>query len=243
MSSNDYVPAVNPKPDLMTRARQLAMDSIAILRTFDPIAFVIAVVCSMVLLGMLHLNVLASLVLAAMTYVGTTLLRPHTAPAVPAPPPSAGEEAYAQSRASCARMLTVAKEITDPTVRRQVRAVQAKFSKMLDVMDEDQKFVSTSEYYSGLVRPFERILGEYLRLSSRNVPSAVPQLRRFERDVVPRTEAVAEAFYQDYHQMDVIDLAALMEIHRLNLDSLSPDDEEDDGNDDTTDDQDGATRT
>jgi hypothetical protein len=43
--------------------------------------------------------------------------------------------------------------------------------------------------------------------------------------------------------MDVIDLAALMEIHRLNLDSLSPDDEEDDGNDDTTDEQDGATRT
>ena len=43
---------------------------------------------------------------------------------------------------------------------------------------------------------------------------------------MPRTEAVAEAFYQDYHQTDVIDLAALMEIHRLNLDTLSPDDEE-----------------
>ena len=43
--------------------------------------------------------------------------------------------------------------------------------------------------------------------------------------LLPRTEAVAEAAYQDYHQGDVIDFAALMEIHRLNLDTLNPDDE------------------
>ena len=81
-------------------------------------------------------------------------------------------------------------EITDPAVRRQVRSVTAKFTRMLDVMDEDQKFDSTSDYFSMLVYPFERMLREYVRLSSRNVPGASRQLAYFAGDIVPRTEAV-----------------------------------------------------
>ena len=227
MSSNNFVTAVDSSPDLKTRARELAVDSIAILRKFDPVALVIAIAALVVIAGLLDIGPVWGIVLAAMTYVGTTLLRPHSAPSEPIPPPPPGLEAYARSRESSARMLTLAKEVADATVRRQVRAVQAKFTKMLDVMDVDQKFTSTGDYYAILVHPFERLLGEYVRLSSRKIPGAEPQLKHFEREVVPRTEAVAEAFYQDYHQTDVIDLAALMEIHRLNLDSLSPDAEDD----------------
>ncbi len=201
----------------------MAVDSIAILRNFDPVALVIAVVALIVIAGALDIAPLWALVLAAMTYVGTTLLRPHSAPSVPVPLPPAGEQAYAMSRESCGRILTLAKEIPDATVRRQVRAVHGKFFRMLDVMDVDQRFTSTIDYYSVLVHPFERLLSEYVRLSSRNVPRAGLQLKHFEREVVPRTEAVAEAFYQDYHQQPLVDLAALMEIHSLNLDSLSPD--------------------
>ncbi len=226
MSSDKYINTVNTDPDVKTRARQLAVDSIAILRTFDRVAAVVAIVAFLVIAIPLDIGPLLALVLAAMTYVGMALLRPHQVPVSVEPIPSIDEEAYALSRESCAHMLIVVKECPDPSTRRRVRAVQGKFTKMLDVMDEDQKFKSTNDYYIALVRPFERLLSEYVRLSSRAVPLAGPQLRYFERDIVPRTEAVAEAFYQDYHQTDVIDLAALMEIHRLNLDSLSPQDDE-----------------
>ena len=234
MSPNEFVNAVKSDPDLKTRARQLAVDSIAILRKFDPLALGIAIVTWIVLAGTLGIGPFWPLVLAVMTYAGTTLLRPHPKQRDPEPILSEGEVAYSQSLESCARILTRAKEIADPTVRRQVRAVQGKFTNMLDVMNDDQRFTSTSDYYSVLVHPFERLLSEYVRLSSRKVPGAAPQLRHFEREVVPRTGAVAEAFYQDYHQQPLIDLAALMEIHRLNLDSLSPDE---DAPDDEVDDE------
>jgi hypothetical protein len=225
MSSNNVVPVVDNQPDLKSRAQKLAIDSLAILKNFDPIALVIAV-AALVLFLVLDIHAIVALALAVMTYAGITLVRPHPVPAIQIQTQSEGETAFTLSRESCARMQTLAKEISDPAFRRRARAVPGKFTKMLDVMEEDQKFVSTGDYYSILVHPFERMLGEYVRLSSRQVPSAGPQLRYFERDIVPRTEAVAEAFYQDYHQSDVIDLAALMEIHRLNLDTLSPDDEE-----------------
>src|SRR4051794_28710191 len=225
MSSDKCPNAVDPDSGFKTRVKQLAVDSMVILRDFDRMAAVVAIVAFLVIAIPLDIGPLWALGLAGMTYVGTALLRPHQVPISIEPMPSIDEDAYALSRDSSARMLILVKECPDPATRRRVRAVQGKFTKMLDVMDEDQKFKSTNDYYTVLIRPFERLLSEYVRLSSRAVPLAGPQLRYFERDIVPRTEAVAEAFYQDYHQTDVIDLAALMEIHRLNLDSLSPDDD------------------
>src|SRR5829696_945890 len=117
MSSDKCANAVNPDPDLKTRAKQLAVDSMAILRNFDWVAAVVAIVAFLVIAIPLDISPLWALGLAGMTYVGTALLRPHRDPISIEPMPSIDEDSYALSRESCAHMLNVVKECPDPATR------------------------------------------------------------------------------------------------------------------------------
>jgi hypothetical protein len=101
-----------------------------------------------------------------------------------------------------------------------VRAVGAKFGKMLDAMESDKRYSSAPDYYSLLVHGFEQQMIPYMRIIERKVNVAQPQVKHFEENIVPRTLTVAESFYQDYHLKDVLDLAALIEMHKLNLDNI-----------------------
>ena len=151
------------------------------------------------------------------------MARPRRAQTLPEliPAPTTDEEqAFANAGAATANIMAQAKSIPNASVRREVRAVGAKFGKMLDAMEADNRFASAPDYYNLLVHGFELQLIAYVRMIERKVNLAEAQLEHFEQNIVPRTEQVAESFYQSYHLNDVIDLAALIELHKLNLDNI-----------------------
>lgn len=202
--------------------RQLWVDSRAILSTFDKYALIVAVVNGAAFVVLLGMNEFLALALSLATYAGVALVRPH--PAVPAPAPpepiSDDEAAFQQARASTAHVLEQAELIGNPRVQEGVRGVAAKFGKMLDVMQKDRDFKDAPEYDTKVVGPFASMLDKYVLLLDRGVDLASPQLAYFEQVEVPRIDSASDVLYQRYHETHVLDLAALLELHRIIIDSL-----------------------
>jgi hypothetical protein len=201
--------------------RKLARECLAILRAFDKWALIAAVV-ALIVMVIVNVSPLLAILLSPAVYVGAALARPRRSVSepIPDPPKPEEEQAFARAGAATANIMSQAALIRTTRVRRQVRAVGTKFGKMLDVMQEDRRFASAPDYYDRLVHGFEQQLVAYVRMIERKVALAESQIEHFEQNIVPRTLQVAEAFYQSYHLDDVIDLAALMELHKLNLDNL-----------------------
>ncbi len=192
---------------------QLSVDSLAILRRFSPYALLAALAATALFLLVLDLWAPLSLLLGAGVYLGVTLLIGKTAetPPVVVEPLSPDEEAFVRAREDTARVLGLAQQIDDESMRGRVEAIGQTFGRMLDVMQEDRNFSLAPDYEAVIVEPFSKKLAYYVRLTNREIDLANPQLVRFEQVDVPRNEAVARKFYQRYHDGDVMDLAALLE--------------------------------
>jgi len=210
--------------------RQLGRDSRSILRTFDKWALGAAIAALIVML-VAGVTPILAFVLSPAVYAGIALARPHRQKAAPRQEPiltTEEEQAFLNAGAATANIMTQARLIPNRTVRRQVRAVGANFGKMLDAMQADKRYRSAPDYYNLLVHGFEQQMISYMRMIERKVNLAQPQVEHFEENIVPRTLTVAESFYQDYHLNDVLDLATLIEMHKLNLDNIDGTDLEND---------------
>lgn len=199
--------------------RRLQSDSIAILRRFDPRALIIAAATTLIMLLLLRMHPLLALVLGTAVYAGVALLweKPATE-ASPAEPPTPEEESFQRVCASTATMLELAKEIEDLDVRERVVKVGNTVSTMLEVMekDKDQKrYASAPDFEVHVVVPFIAKLTYYIRLTQRRIGLAAPHLQQFEQVELRRYESLSNSFYQHYHDGDVIDFVALLEMFEV----------------------------
>lgn len=202
-------------------ARALMNDSFAILRRFDWYALLAAVAMSVLFDFGLDMNPVFSLVLGVAVYAGVALLRPRSPElaAAVAEPATPEEEAFLRARQATVRVHGLAGHIENEKLRERVQAIGRAFDRMLDVMEEDKEYASAPNYETELVEPFSYFLANYVRLNQRGIDLANPQLANFEKTVVPQVEVFAKSFYQHYHDGDVIDLAARLEIFWSNLES------------------------
>lgn len=196
--------------------RQLMTDALAILRELNIRALSIALVSTLVFIAGLKMHPLLSVALGAAVYAGVALLWQRSAPSAIVPIPlTLEEEAFQRMRASTAHVVATAEAIENPAIRERVSAIGQAFAAMLGVMELDKKkkqFDAAPDYEVRVVGPFEKKLEYYVYLSGRRVELAAPQLARFEQIELPRYEVLTKSFYQHYHDGDVIDFAALLEI-------------------------------
>jgi hypothetical protein len=145
--------------------------------------------------------------------VGSALLlnKPAKESPIFVEPPSPDEEAFHRARNETAQVQQLAQQIDDESMRERVTSIGQTFDRMLDVMQEDENYMLAPDYEANIVEPFQKKLSYYVRLTERGIDLANPQLQRFEQVDVPRNEALARTFYQRYHDIDVMDLAALLE--------------------------------
>lgn len=207
---------------------ELRVNSVTILRRFSPYALAAALAMGAIFLLVLDLWFPLSIVLAVGVYVGVALLfgKTEETPVVIPEPLSTDEEAFARARDETTRVLELAQQIENESMRGRVEAIGQTFGVMLDVMDEDKNYTLAPDYEAVIVEPFAKKLAYYVRLTKREIDLANLQLVRFEQVDVPRNEALARKFYQRYHDGDVMDLAALLESYGQEMD-----DEEDSEND------------
>jgi hypothetical protein len=218
---------------------QLGVDSLAVLRRFAPLALSVAVGAAALFAFVLDLSLPFTLVLALGVYVGVALLlsKPAVIPNVIEEPLSPDEETFVRARDETAQVLHLAQQIENESMRARVVSIGQTFDRMLDVMQEDKNYMLAPDYEANLVEPFEKKLSYYVRLTKRGIDLANPQLLRFEQVDVPRNETLARTFYQRYHDLDVMDLAALLETFWDN-----PDDDVEEQEFDFDDEDDAETR-
>lgn len=150
-------------------------------------------------------------------------------PVVELPQPISPElQALEAARDASARITESIPGIQKASMRKRVTSIVTQIDKMLNVIEEDgnekeEKLAAAPLYESRLVRLFETSLRDDLKLRVRGVEMADSSHQHFETVVLPRLEKAAKEFYQRYHQSDVINLAALLEILKYNLDSIDDD--------------------
>jgi hypothetical protein len=208
-------------------------------RRVDGIAAAVAFAAAVLLIFALDVHFLLSLLLALGVYAGIVLLRPQeeqniAAPSVPLTPE---EEAFQAARASSANIAAVVPQLASAkvkipqtakaSIRKGVTRIAHEIDRMLDVMEEDGKYIAAPLYYDRLVQPFEQLWVRELKNLLRGVEMPAFSYQDFESEVLPRTERAAKEFYQQYHQSDVIDLAVLREILMDNVASIYDEADED----------------
>ena len=71
-----------------------------------------------------------------------------------------------------------------------------------------------------LLEPYVVLLGEYVRLSARDVRSAGELLRRAETHDFPIIEVAMDSFYEKLNRGNIVDLATQAEMLSLHIESL-----------------------
>jgi hypothetical protein len=215
---------------VMQRAAEFA-------RRVNGIAAAAAFAAAVLMVFALEVHPLLSLLLALGVYAGITLLLPQPAQEIDVLPDplTPEEESFQAARESSARIAAaipqIAKtqlpQIARTSMRKGVTRIVSEIDKMLDVMEEDEKYIAAPLYATRLVGPFEQVFMKELKVLRRGVELADSSHQHFQSVVLPSFEAAAKEFYQRYHQSDVIDLAALTEILMYNLESIDGETEED----------------
>jgi hypothetical protein len=199
-------------------ARRLLTDAIAILRRFDPRALIIAGASTLLLAIPLETNPLLALVLGVAVYAGVALLWERAAKEeTVVEPPTPEEEAFQRMRASTAQVLVLAEEVENPEVQERVLQIGDTFTVMLDVMEKDKVkngYASAPEFQEDVVVPFVTMLDYYVRLSQRRIELVEHHLKQFEQTELRRYESLSKSFYQHYHDGDVYDFVALLEMFK-----------------------------
>jgi hypothetical protein len=209
--------------------KQLLVDSIAILRDFNPYACVAGIAATILIASpLVEMHPLISLVLGVAAYAGITLVWPQGPQAISDQYEalSPDEETFQEARRATTRVMVLASQVNNVEVKQEVQEIGLAFDKMLSVMEEDGKYRAAPDYKDDLIDPFEAVLADYVDLGKREVELASHQLVTFEEIIVPQVREFTKSFYQHYHDDRVRDLAARIEIFWSTV--ASPDDEDED---------------
>ncbi len=199
-------------------------------RRLDTLAVFIAVAVAVLLTLVLDMSWAVAILIAIGVYVGVHLLRPQVnESAIEQNIDTSGQDAIAEGRSVADGIRASIDGLPKETTRALVSEIAAEIDVMFDAIDEDSrrnpsKLAAAPLYYTRLVRPFGDYLSETNRLMKRRVKLAEGHMERLDSELAPQYLKAAQEFYQEYHNQDVLDLAALEEILRYNLDSLEDDD-------------------
>jgi hypothetical protein len=94
-------------------------------------------------------------------------------------------------------------------------------TKILEAMAEDRDMAALPLFNDQLLEPFDALLTEYVRLTTRGVKSAGELIRKVETHDLPMIERATGVFYEKLHRANVVDLAALGDVLELNIESIS----------------------
>ncbi len=219
----------------------------------QPVAAVAAVVATAVLIAAFGVHWAVAILIGEAVYAGVWLLfdRPGEQPVVAPVEQTVEELAIDRSRAAAASIAgsvawldTWASQERAPDTRKelvrvqddiaqgnsltQISAVVKEITMLMDAIEEDgetnpSKLGAAPLYATKLVDPFDQMLEKLVKMLRRRVILAADFWTRFEESDLPSFLKAAEEFYQEYHNKDVLDLAALAEILRNNLDSINDD--------------------
>jgi hypothetical protein len=207
--------------------KQLLVDSVAILRQFNPYASVAGIAATLLLVSPLQdMQPIFSLLLGVAVYVGVTLLWPQALSKTSdiEGPVNPDDEAFQKAREATSRVMLLANQIDKVEVQQQVQEIGLAFDRMLNVMEEDGKYFAAPDYKAELIDPFEAVLSDYVELGKREIELASHQIVTFEETIVPQVREFTKSFYQHYHDDRVRDLAARIEIFWLTVASHEEED-------------------
>ena len=122
-------------------------------------------------------------------------------------------------------MRTSARRIQKPEIRRQALAVSASADQVLSALtDNPEETVIARDFLDRYLAPASKIIGDYSRLSSRNIASAQPTLRKVEEHDLPLLHAKFDELYDRVHRGSLIDLQVAREM--LSFDAADWNEEE-----------------
>src|SRR5215218_7637160 len=142
MNPDVSVPAGSGERHMRLDGKQLLIDSIAILRDFNPYACVAGIAATILIVSpLVEMHPLISLVLGVAVYAGITLVWPQKrlSDNVEDEPVSSEVAAFQQARQATTRVMVLASQIDKADVQQQVQEIGLAFAKMLNVMEEDGK--------------------------------------------------------------------------------------------------------
>ncbi|MDQ3541892.1 MAG: hypothetical protein M3440_14520 [Chloroflexota bacterium] len=179
-----------------------------------------ALLVLLLVLGM-NLCLAIALALAIAAYAGARLLRPRLEPDAPADALAVDvQRDHGQAVAHLASIREHEARIANPAVRDQVARIADTLECTLAAMVEDQNLAAAPLFNDQLLDPFDALLTQYVRLSTRGVRSADGAIEKTERHDFPMIETAARSFYEKLHRSTVVDLAALGEVLELNIDGM-----------------------
>ncbi|MEJ7839339.1 MAG: 5-bromo-4-chloroindolyl phosphate hydrolysis family protein [Thermomicrobiales bacterium] len=116
------------------------------------------------------------------------------------------------------RMRLSARQIPKPEVRRQTLSVCASADQVLSAIEENPREVAlASDFLDRYLKPASSIIGDYSRLASRNVASALPTLAKVESHDLPLLTSKLDDLYDRLHRGNLIDLEVAREMLRFDV--------------------------
>jgi hypothetical protein len=117
-----------------------------------------------------------------------------------------------------AALRRIAIGIENPSARAQTMRICATADNILAALAEEGRETRLArEFLDQYLAPARTIVGQYARLSTRNVPAAQPALERVETHDLPLIERRMGELYERIHRGDVIDLQVASEMLELGL--------------------------
>ena len=111
-----------------------------------------------------------------------------------------------------------ARGILKPDVRRQALAVCASADQVLSAIDENpSEAVLARDFLTRYLTPASTIIGDYARLASRNIASALPTLEKVETHDLPMLTAKLDDLHDRLHRGSLIDLEVAREMLRFDV--------------------------
>ncbi len=100
--------------------------------------------------------------------------------------------------------------------RRDAMTIVAKADDILLAIEEQpDEVLLARDFLNGLLKPVGKLLGDYSRLSLRDIPSAQPTLREVEENDFPALIKRLDAVYDRLHRGNLIDLEVAREMMAL----------------------------
>lgn len=128
------------------------------------------------------------------------------------------EQLLAQGRAVLEQLRGSVRTIPNPQVRNEAFATCEAAAMVLEAIEEHPNEVPLArDFLHRFLQPAAKLIGDYARLATRNVPSAQEMLREVETNDLPRLTARANAMFDRVHRGTIIDLAVAREMMALDL--------------------------
>lgn len=145
-------------------------------------------------------------------------LKSATKPATfSATPPEVSEITH-QGTALVDAMRANARQIPKPAVRQQALALCASADRVLSAIDENPDEVTLArDFLNRYLAPANTIVGDYVRLATRQVASAEPTLSQVEEHDLPQLNVKFDQLYDRLHRGSLIDLQAAREMLSIDI--------------------------